>query len=108
MLLMSKGLEDRISEPTEVVENATLIYETEKFPCNLVRIEVDFEENKKILRVKVPIQVMDYIYNGRLPTGLDYSGNQLRLDEDLVRRAACEKTDTLKGPKAVLTLEVGI
>ena len=104
MLLMSKDLESRIGEPPET-DNAVLFFNDDKFPCSLLKTEINFSDDKKILRIKVPVQVMDYIYNDRVPTGLDHqSGKKVQFDS--IHRLICEKTETLVGPTVTLTMEI--
>ena len=104
---MSKGLEDRISEAPQKKDDAVLFFQTEKFPCTLLKTEVDLEENKKTLRLKVPIQVMDHIYNDRIPTELDHqSGKKIQFEADSVYKVSCGKTETFSGTTVVLTMEI--
>jgi hypothetical protein len=106
MLLMSKDLEARIAEPTEK-DNSMLFFGDEKFPCSLLKTETNFDENKKILRIKVPTKVMDYIYSDKVPTGLNYrSGKKIQFDP--IHKIVCEKTETMVGLAIVLTVEVAL
>ncbi len=106
MLLMSKNLEDRIGDAPQK-EDSVLFFGDEKFPCSLLKTEVDLTENRKTLRIKVPIQVMDHIYNDKIPTGLNHqSGKKVEFKPSLVYKVSCSKTETLSGNSVVLTMEV--
>ena len=107
MLLMSKNLEDRIGSNSGEVFDSKIIFEDGDFPCGLLKTEIDFTENKKIFKIKVPVQVLDHIYNGAIPIGIDYrGGKELRFDPPAVQKVACEKSETIAGSITILTLEI--
>ncbi len=110
MLLMSNGLEDRIrskdlANPEEKLKS-TIVFKDGVFPCHLIRAEIDFANNKKILCIKSSFELINNIYNGWLPLGLVHAGEELRFEENMIERVVCEKTAGTKGPLAILTLEI--
>ena len=104
---MSKGLEDRIGDvPSVDVFDSKLIFESNTFPCSLIKTVIDFDKDRKILKLKVTPEVMEHIYDGAIPIGLNRTSGELNFQEVSIYKVSCETQEAFSGSKTVLVLEM--
>ncbi len=109
MLLMSKGLEDRIADSVlepEVKHDSFLFFGENKMSCAVLKISFDYTNDSRAIKLKTSASVINNIYNGDVPTGISHNGLIVEFEKKNLLKVSCESISSSKTPSAIVNLEI--